>query len=49
MLNKNIFTEANTLDDRERHLTLEMPSQEWLKPIGREREKTLAKQHQGKA
>jgi hypothetical protein len=48
MENKNIFTEAKTLDDQERHLALEM-SISRMTHANREREKTPAKQHQGKA
>jgi hypothetical protein len=39
---------AKTLDDRERHLDLEMPTSE-IAHAERERENTSAKQHQDKA
>jgi hypothetical protein len=40
--------ETKTLDDRERHLALEMPTSK-MAHVGRERENTPAKQYQGKA
>jgi hypothetical protein len=48
MENKNIFVKVKTLDDREWHLTLEM-SITRMAHADKEREKTPAKQHQGKA
>jgi hypothetical protein len=46
--NKNIFAEAGTLDDQERHFTLEMATSR-MAHAERERESTPVKQHQGKA
>jgi hypothetical protein len=46
--NKNIFVEAKTLDDRERHLALEMPTSR-MDQADRERENLPTKQHQGSA
>jgi hypothetical protein len=48
MENKNIFAEAKTLDDQERHLALEMLTSRTAH-AERERESTPAKQHQRKA
>jgi hypothetical protein len=42
------FVEAKTIDDRERHLALEMPTST-MAHADRERENTTAKQYQGKA
>jgi hypothetical protein len=42
------FAEAKTLDDRERHLALEMSTSRTAH-ADRERENTPVKQHQGKA
>jgi hypothetical protein len=39
---------SETLIDQEQHLALEMPNLE-MAHVGRERENTPAKQHQGKA
>jgi hypothetical protein len=47
MENKNIFVEAKSLDDRERHPAIEMPISKTTH-ADREREKTPVKQHQGK-
>jgi hypothetical protein len=48
MENRNIFVEAKTLDDQERHLTIEMPISRKAH-ADREREKTPTKKHQVKA
>jgi hypothetical protein len=42
------FVEAESLNDQERHLALEMPTLR-MAHVDRERENTHAKQHQGKA
>jgi hypothetical protein len=42
MENRNIFAEAKTLDDQERHLTVEMPISRKAH-VDREREKTPTK------
>jgi hypothetical protein len=43
-----IFVEAKTLDDREQHFALEIPTSRTAH-ADRGRENTPAKQHQGKA